>query len=140
MTWDGSGRASVWTRSAGGPWAAISSTSDPVMRWMAGRSASTRLRLNSGSSRRRSREWSGGSILMKVPGPGGCEVSRAGKPGVAKSELNRASPSTARASSYRVTSQTSLPSKSSRTRVMGRPACRSRYSDGGSNGHVLGMG
>ena len=99
ITWEGSGSASASTRSTGGVRPAIASMSSSTIRWIAGRSASIRLRVNSGTSRRRSRVWSGGSIRMKVPGPGGCEVSLAGKPGVEKSELKFASPSTARASS-----------------------------------------
>jgi hypothetical protein len=99
------------------------STSPSTMSWIAGRSSSSRFIRNSPTMVRRSRAWSGGSIRMNVPGPGGRTVIRAGNPSREKSELKRLSARTAQASAWPVISHTSLPSKS---RVVRKTGCSAR--------------
>ncbi len=69
MTSEGTGSASASTRSTPPfprPCArSIASHSSSVMRWISGRSASTRLTMNSRVTIRRSRVCSGGSMRMK---------------------------------------------------------------------------
>ena len=128
MTPNGTAKPNRSTRSTSGPCAAMSSRASATTRSMSACRSASRRRVKYGVSTRRSRSWSGGSVMPRPPIRSA--GARSWRPIRWRTSLANASESasTARATSYPVTSQTRVPS--SRARRTTSPRARLSSSRG----------